>query len=120
MGRRDGPADFFVSYASADRAWAEWIAWELEADGYQVVIQAWDFTPGHNWAHAMQQATSTAERVVAVLSPAYLASAHGTVEWEVFYAADPSASWGGCCQSGSPRSTRPGCSGHGCTWTWSA
>jgi TIR domain/Tetratricopeptide repeat len=89
MGRREGPADFFVSYASADRAWAEWIAWELEADGYQVVIQAWDFTPGRNWAHAMQQATSTAERVVAVLSPAYLASAHGTVEWEVFYAADP-------------------------------
>jgi hypothetical protein len=89
MGRRDGPADFFVSYASADRAWAEWIAWELEADGYQVVIQAWDFTPGHNWAHGMQQATSTAKRVVAVLSPAYLASAHGMVEWEVFYAADP-------------------------------
>ena len=89
MVRRDGPADFFVSYTSADRAWAEWIAWELEADGYQVVIQAWDFTPGRNWAHAMQQAASTAERVVAVLSPAYLASAHGTVEWEVFYAADP-------------------------------
>ena len=89
MGRRDGPADFFVSYTSAERAWAEWIAWELEADGYEVVIQAWDFTPGRNWAQAMQQATSTAERVVAVLSPAYLASAHGTVEWEVFYAADP-------------------------------
>jgi TIR domain/Tetratricopeptide repeat len=89
MVQRDGPADFFVSYTSADRAWAEWIAWELEADGYQVILQAWDFTPGHNWAHGMQQATSTAERVVAVLSPAYLASAHGAVEWEVFYAADP-------------------------------
>src|SRR5687767_803413 len=24
-------ADFFVSYTSADRAWAEWIAWQLEA-----------------------------------------------------------------------------------------
>lgn len=23
-------ADFFVSYTSADRAWAEWIAWQLE------------------------------------------------------------------------------------------
>jgi hypothetical protein len=33
-------ADFFVSYTSADRAWAEWIAWHLEAEGYQVVIQA--------------------------------------------------------------------------------
>ena len=89
MARPDGPADFFVSYTSADRAWAEWIAWELEADGYQVVIQAWDFTPGRSWAHAMQQATSTAERVVAVLSPAYLASAHGEAEWEAVYAKDP-------------------------------
>ena len=36
-------ADFFVSYTSADRAWAEWIAWQLEAEGYTVVVQAWDF-----------------------------------------------------------------------------
>jgi hypothetical protein len=33
-------ADFFVSYTSADRAWAEWIAWQLEAEGYQVAIEA--------------------------------------------------------------------------------
>ena len=32
-------ADFFVSYTSADRAWAEWIAWQLEAEGYQVDAQ---------------------------------------------------------------------------------
>ena len=42
----DKAADFFVSYTSADRAWAEWIAWQLEAEGYTVVVQAWDFTPG--------------------------------------------------------------------------
>jgi len=35
-------ADFFVSYTSADRAWAEWIAWQLEVEGYQVVVQAWE------------------------------------------------------------------------------
>jgi TIR domain len=27
-------ADFFVSYTSADRAWAEWIAWQLETEGH--------------------------------------------------------------------------------------
>jgi hypothetical protein len=47
-------ADFFVSYTSADRAWAEWIAWQLEAEGYTVVVQAWDFTPGRSWTHEMQ------------------------------------------------------------------
>ncbi len=46
--------DFFVSYTQADRAWAEWIAWTLEEDGYQVLVQAWDFVPGSNWVQKMQ------------------------------------------------------------------
>jgi len=87
-------ADFFVSYTSVDRAWAEWIAWQLETDGYKVVVQAWDFGPGRDWAHEMQQATTTAERVVAVLSAAYLQSGHGEAEWRVFYAEDPSGERG--------------------------
>lgn len=87
-------ADFFVSYAQADRAWAEWIAWQLEADGYTVVVQAWDFTPGHDWAHEMHRATTKAERVVAVLSVAYLGSTHGEAEWRAFYANDPTGEQG--------------------------
>ena len=82
-------ADFFVSYTSADRAWAEWIARQLEAEGYTVIVQAWDFTPGRSWTHEMQHATATAERVVAVLSAAYLESEHGEAEWQVFQAKDP-------------------------------
>jgi hypothetical protein len=87
-------ADFFVSYTSADRAWAEWIAWQLEVEGYQVVVQAWDFSPGRDWAHEMQQAAATAERVVAVLSAAYLRSGYGEAEWPAFYAQDPSGERG--------------------------
>jgi TIR domain len=90
----DRAADFFVSYTSADRAWVEWIAWQLEAEGYQVVVQAWDFTPGRDWAHEMQHATTKAERVVAVLSAAYLESGHGEAEWRAFYAKDPSGEHG--------------------------
>jgi hypothetical protein len=41
--------DFFISYNSADRNWAEWIAWQLEEAAYSVVIQAWDFRPGGNF-----------------------------------------------------------------------
>jgi hypothetical protein len=61
---------FFVSYTSADWDWAEWIAWQLEADGYRVVFQVGVFIPGYDWAHGMQHATATAERLVAVLSAA--------------------------------------------------
>src|SRR5215207_265172 len=84
------PAHFFVSYTNVDQQWAEWIAWQLEDDGYVVVVQAWDFTPGRDWVHEMQSATATAERVVAVLSPEYLKSAHSEAEWRAFYAKDPS------------------------------
>jgi len=67
---------------------------QLEAEGYQVVVQAWDFGSGRDWAHEMQQATTTAERVVVVLSPAHLRSDHGEAEWRAFYAEDP----GGECR----------------------
>jgi hypothetical protein len=40
--------DFFISYNEADRGWAEWIAWQLEAEGYSTIVQAWDFRPGGN------------------------------------------------------------------------
>lgn len=86
--------DFFISYTSIDRPWAVWIAWQLEAGGYQVVVQAWDFGAGNDWAHEMQDAMSTAERVVAVLSPDYLRSDHGEAEWRAFYAKDPSGERG--------------------------
>ena len=86
--------DFFVSYTSADRPWAVWIAWQLEAGGYQVVVQAWDFGAGSDWAHGMHNAMSTAERVVVVLSPDYLRSAHGEAEWRHYYAQDPSGERG--------------------------
>ena len=42
----------------------------------------------------MHHATATAKRVVAVLSAAYLRSAHGEAEWRVFYAKDPSGKRG--------------------------
>jgi TIR domain len=87
-------ADFFVSYTSEDQAWAEWIAWQLEGEGYQVVVQAWDIVPGRDWVHEMHQATALAERIVVVLSTAYLRSQHGEAEWRPYYAKDASGELG--------------------------
>ena len=69
-------------------AWAEWIAWKLEEAGYSTVIQAWDFRPGTNFVLEMQQAASTADRTIAVLSQKYLKSAF-TPEWAAAFAQDP-------------------------------
>jgi tetratricopeptide (TPR) repeat protein len=73
--------DFFISYTGADVAWAEWVAQTLEAAGYRTVLQAWDFRPGENFIQRMSQALTEAERVVAVLSPAYLGSEYARDEW---------------------------------------
>jgi tetratricopeptide (TPR) repeat protein len=81
--------DFFVSYTQADRAWAEWIAWQLEEDGYRILIQAWDMLPGTDWTHLMQEGVRRASRTIAVLSAAYVESVFGTAEWQAAWRADP-------------------------------
>jgi tetratricopeptide (TPR) repeat protein len=86
--------DFFISYTQVNRAWAEWIAVQLEAAGYTTMLQAWDFRPGQDFVHEMQEATSTAGRTIAVLSPAYFGSQFGEAEWQAAFAKDPTGERG--------------------------
>ncbi len=81
--------DFFVSYTATDRVWAEWIAWQLEEQGYRVVIQAWDFRPGSDFITKMRDATAKAKRTIAVLSPAYMSSPFALAEWNAAFSNDP-------------------------------
>ena len=81
--------DFFISYTSADRQWAEWIALELEKAGYHTIIQAWDFRPGSNFLAEMDEAAKVADRTIAVLSPKYFESDYTFVEWAAAYRGDP-------------------------------
>ncbi|WP_391531140.1 toll/interleukin-1 receptor domain-containing protein, partial [Candidatus Frankia nodulisporulans] len=80
---------FFVSYTATDRPWSEWIAWQLEENGYQVLVQAWDFVPGVDWRRKMDQGVAHATRTIAVVSAAYLISVYGGEEWRAARAADP-------------------------------
>jgi tetratricopeptide (TPR) repeat protein len=94
MGEPPAQVDFFISYTATDRAWAEWIAWQLEAAGSATVLQAWDFQPGSDFVHHMQQATQQADRTIAVLSAAYFGSQFGEAEWRVAFAKDPTGESG--------------------------
>src|SRR3989440_6562691 len=87
--------DFFISYTGKDRAWAEWIAMQLEEAGYRTIIQAWDFRPGSNFVAEMDQASKFAQRTMPVLSPAYLASDYAFAEWAVAFRRDPRGLEGG-------------------------
>ena len=80
---------FFISYTSADKVKAEWIAWVLEEAGYKIFIEAWDFGPGHNFVMAMQKGATKAKRTILVLSPDYLAADFTLPEWAAAFAQDP-------------------------------
>jgi TIR domain/Tetratricopeptide repeat/NB-ARC domain len=74
--------DFFISHAGADRAWAEWVAWQLEQAGYTVELDVWDWAAGQNFMTAMSDALDRCDRVVALFSPAYLErERYTTDEW---------------------------------------
>ncbi|RKT83471.1 WD40 repeat [Saccharopolyspora antimicrobica] len=89
-GGPNRPIDFFISYSPADERWATWIAWQLEAEGYRALIQAWDFVPGTNFIDFMDRGVRDASVVVCVLSRNYLASRYGTMEWQAALRTDKS------------------------------
>ena len=74
--------DFFVSHAGADRAWAEWVAWQLIDAGYTVELDVWDWAAGRNFLTALSDALDRADRVIVLLSAAYFdRSRYTTEEW---------------------------------------
>ena len=62
----------------------------LEAAGYSVVIQAWDFRVGGNFVLDMQKATE-ANQTIAVLSSLYLQKPFPQSEWAAAFAQDPTS-----------------------------
>jgi tetratricopeptide (TPR) repeat protein len=74
--------DFFLSHAGHDRAWAEWVGWHLRDAGYTVELDSWDWAPGDNFILKMSEALDKADRVIALMSPAYFEpSRYTTEEW---------------------------------------
>src|SRR4051794_35929254 len=75
-----GETDFFISHAGRDTAWAEWLAWQLQQAGYGVELDVWDWAPGEDFVARMAAALERADRLLAVCTEAYFASALGGAE----------------------------------------
>lgn len=73
--------DFFISYTGADTDYATWIAQILEEEGKTVTIQAWDFLPGENFVAQINKALKECNKIIVVLSKAYLESKWCEEEW---------------------------------------
>src|SRR4051795_6536675 len=78
--------DFFVSHAGRDTAWAEWLGWQLQQAGYTVELDVWDWVPGEDFVARMAVALEQADRLLAVCSEAYFASAFGSAELRAAFA----------------------------------
>jgi len=81
---------FFISYTGCDKAWAEWIAWQIEDAGHKAVMQAWDFGPGSNFVLEMQKAAKSTSATIAVLSKDYIEKPFPSSEWAAAFVKDPS------------------------------
>jgi tetratricopeptide (TPR) repeat protein len=86
--------EFLISYAWTDHAWAEWIAWQLEVAGYATRLQALDVQLSDDLVTQMRQTVAGTAWLVAVLSPAYLASRLGEAQLRPVAASDPSGDRG--------------------------
>ncbi|GGT02468.1 hypothetical protein GCM10010271_00130 [Streptomyces kurssanovii] len=84
--------DYFISYTGVDAGWAAWTNEVLEDAGYRTVLQLLDFTAGGNFVTDMDDALRSAERIILILSPAYLESGMTKAEWTAVFRKDPDGS----------------------------
>jgi len=72
---------FFISFNSADRTKAHWIAWTLKEAGHEVAVHDWEIPAGGNVPLWMNTKLAWADRLIAVISPDYLPSRYSPMEW---------------------------------------
>ncbi|NNN38383.1 toll/interleukin-1 receptor domain-containing protein, partial [Streptomyces sp. S3(2020)] len=77
---------WFISHAGADRAWAEWVGWQLLDAGHQVELDYWDWGAGENFILKMNAALEHG-RMLALFSPSYFELERFTTpEWTAMMA----------------------------------
>ncbi|WP_323185099.1 FxSxx-COOH system tetratricopeptide repeat protein [Streptomyces sp. NBC_00140] len=87
-GASDGMSDrrWFISHAGVDRAWAEWVGWQLLDAGLEIELDYWDWGAGDNFVLKMNAALERG-RFLALFSPAYFEPERFTTpEWTAMVA----------------------------------
>jgi tetratricopeptide (TPR) repeat protein len=81
MDRRD----FFISHASEDEQWAEWIAAKLQWAGYKIELDVWEWSAGENFVAAMANGLRRASKVIAVYSASYFTRPYAQAEYHAAF-----------------------------------
>jgi len=72
---------FFISFNSADRTKAHWIAWTLKEAGHEVAVHDWEIPAGGNAPLWMSKRLAWADRLIAVVSPDHVPARYSLIEW---------------------------------------
>jgi hypothetical protein len=73
-------ADFFVSYTSSDKPWAEWIGQRLVELGHAPHLHDWEIDKGGDIAAWMEVRHDASDFVLCIVSAAYLKAPYSS--WE--------------------------------------
>ncbi len=73
--------DFFISYASADVLWAEWIASVLETAGFSVFLDSNVPQGGDNFVSVTANAIEHSSSILVLVSGAYVEKPDASEEW---------------------------------------
>jgi TIR domain-containing protein len=85
---------FFISFNSADRTKAHWIAWTLKEAGHEVAVHDWEIPAGGNVPLWMSTKLAWADRLIAVVSPDYAPARYSPMEWASQIWKDPDGTKG--------------------------
>ncbi len=77
----NAPIRFFLSYNTADVAWARWVEALLLRAGYGIEVQRWDHMPRATFVRQSHLAASQAALTIALLSPQYRHNELSHAEW---------------------------------------
>jgi tetratricopeptide (TPR) repeat protein len=73
-------AEIFISYTSRDRAWAHWIAHEVEAIGHAARVHEWEIAGGNDIVAWTEEQLGKADHILCVVSKGYLEAPYSS--WE--------------------------------------
>ena len=79
----------FVSYTSADKDWAHWIAWTLKEAGHTPFVHEWEVPAGGNIPDWMERRVKEADHLIGVFSDRYIDPVYSKSERTAAFWSDP-------------------------------
>src|SRR5213592_3697144 len=79
----------FISYTSADKDWAHWIAWTLKEAGHTPFVHEWEVPDGGNIPDWMERRLKEAVHLIGVFSDHYIDPVYSKSERTAAFWKDP-------------------------------